>query len=68
MSLDCWFDAGTLPGLRKAVLSEAIDAGLPRYRACDVMLAVHELAANAVRHGGGTGHAQLWVADEALHC
>jgi anti-sigma regulatory factor (Ser/Thr protein kinase) len=68
MALDQWFDAGTLPELRKAVMAEAFAAGLPRHRAGDVVLAVHELAANAVRHGGGLGRAQLWVAGGALHC
>jgi anti-sigma regulatory factor (Ser/Thr protein kinase) len=33
-----------------------------------VVLAVHELAANAVRHGGGAGRVQLRTADGALHC
>lgn len=57
-----------MPALRKAVLAEAAAAGLPRDRASDVMLAVHELAANAVRHGGGAGRVQLRVAGRALHC
>jgi anti-sigma regulatory factor (Ser/Thr protein kinase) len=68
MALDQWFDGGTLPALRKAVRAEAFALGMPRYRAGDVVLAVHELAANAVRHGGGVGRAQLWVAEGALHC
>jgi anti-sigma regulatory factor (Ser/Thr protein kinase) len=50
------------------VLAEAVTAGVPRDRAGDVVLAVHELAANAVRHGGGAGRVQLRVADGALHC
>jgi anti-sigma regulatory factor (Ser/Thr protein kinase) len=68
MTLDYWFYAGTLPGLRRAVLAEALAAGLPRDRAGDVVLAMHELAANAVRHGGGAGRAQVQVVDGALHC
>ncbi len=68
MALDQWFDEGTLPALRKAVQAEAFAVGMPRYRTGDVVLAVHELAANAVRHGGGVGRAQLWVAEGALHC
>ncbi len=66
--LDQWFDAETLVGLRKAVLAEAVAAGMPRDRANDVVLAVHELAANAVCHGGGTGRVQVHVADGSLHC
>ena len=68
MALDQWFDGGTLPALRTAVRAEAFAVGMPRYRTADVVLAVHELAANAVRHGGGVGRAQLWVAGAALHC
>ena len=32
------------------------------------MLAVHELAANAVRHGGGAGRVRIHVADGELRC
>lgn len=68
MALNQWFDRDTLPALRKSVLAAAVAAGMPRHRAADVVLAVHELAANAVRHGGGTGRAQMWVIDDVLHC
>jgi anti-sigma regulatory factor (Ser/Thr protein kinase) len=68
MTLDQWFDADALACLREAVLAEAVALGMPRGRADDVVLAVHELAANAVRHGGGTGRVQVQVADGALHC
>jgi two-component sensor histidine kinase len=37
-------------------------------RAADVMLAVHELAANAVRHGAGSGRARLWAGHGMLTC
>jgi anti-sigma regulatory factor (Ser/Thr protein kinase) len=68
MALDRAFDAGTLPSLRKAVLAEAAMAGMPGDRAVDVMLAVHELAANAVRHGAGTGTLAMRVSDGRLYC
>ncbi|HEY1664078.1 MAG TPA: ATP-binding protein [Trebonia sp.] len=68
MALDQWFDSGRLPALRNAVQAEAFAVGMPRHRTGEVVLAVHELAANAVRHGGGVGRAQLWVAEGALHC
>ncbi len=51
MALDLAFDAGTLSRLRKAVFDEAAGAGMPNHRAADVVIAVHELAANVVRHG-----------------
>jgi two-component sensor histidine kinase len=59
MALDQAFNANTLHVLRKAVLVEAAAAGMPDDRATEVMLAVHELAANAVCHGGGTGQARM---------
>jgi anti-sigma regulatory factor (Ser/Thr protein kinase) len=54
--------------LRKAVLAEAVAAGVTHDRAGDVVLAVHELAANAVCHGGGAGRVHLRAANGALHC
>jgi anti-sigma regulatory factor (Ser/Thr protein kinase) len=66
--LDQEFTAGTLHILREAVLAHATAAGLPEARATDVMLAVHELAANAVRHGGGTGRLRVRIAAGRLHC
>jgi anti-sigma regulatory factor (Ser/Thr protein kinase) len=68
MALNRAFDASTLPSLRRAVLAEAAAAGLAGNQAADVMLAVHELAANAVRHGAGTGRLEMRVRDGELHC
>src|ERR1700733_15899099 len=68
MALDRVFDAGTLRSLREAVLGEAAAAGMPSDRAADVMLAVHELAANAVRHGAGAGRLAMRVSDGRLYC
>jgi anti-sigma regulatory factor (Ser/Thr protein kinase) len=68
MALDRAFDAETLPDLRKAVLAQAAAAGMLADRATDVMLAVHELAANAVRHGAGTGRLAMRVRGGQLLC
>jgi anti-sigma regulatory factor (Ser/Thr protein kinase) len=68
MALEESFDAGTLPALRRAVLAEAVAAGLAGDRAGDVVLALHELAANAVRHGGGAGRLRMTVTGGALRC
>lgn len=68
MSLDRPFDAGSLPDLRKSVLAEAAAAGMPGDRSADVMIAVHELAANAVRHGAGTGRLAMRLLDDRLYC
>jgi anti-sigma regulatory factor (Ser/Thr protein kinase) len=68
MALSQPFSAATLADLRKAVLAEAAGEGMPRERAVDVMLAVHELAANAVRYGGGAGLARVRAAAGELQC
>lgn len=67
-TLDQVFDADTLAALRNAVLAAAVAAGLPDDRAAEVMFAVHELAANAVAHAGGTGRARMDVAAGILRC
>jgi anti-sigma regulatory factor (Ser/Thr protein kinase) len=66
--LDQKFDTAALAALRQAVLGYATACGMPEDRAVDVMLAVHELAANAVRHGPGHGRLRIHVTDGTLHC
>ena len=68
MTLDQQFDARTLRILRETVAAHASAAGMAEQRAVDVMLAVHERAANAVRHGGGTGRMRMHVTDGELVC
>jgi len=58
--LDQEFDPGTLHALRAKVLAQACRAGLSESRATDVVLAVHELAVNAIRHGAGAGRLRGW--------
>jgi anti-anti-sigma factor len=66
--LDQAFDADSLYALRAAVAAHTAQAGLPSGRADDLVIAVHELAANAVRHGAGHGRLRVWKADQALLC
>jgi anti-sigma regulatory factor (Ser/Thr protein kinase) len=66
--MDLAFDSGTLNALRAGVKVHACQAGLPEERAEDVVLAVHELAANAVSHGAGAGRLRIWKLAGALHC
>ena len=66
--LDREFGADALARLREAVAGCASACGLPEDRAVDVMLAVHELAANAVRHGPGHGRLRIHVTASTLHC
>jgi anti-sigma regulatory factor (Ser/Thr protein kinase)/anti-anti-sigma regulatory factor len=66
--LDQAFDAGSLYALRAAVAAHATEAGLAPGRADDLVIAVHELAANAVRHGAGHGRLRIWRSEAALRC
>src|ERR1700719_4352151 len=66
--LDVAFDSGTLHALRAGVKAHACQAGLPEARAEDVVLAVHELAANAVNHGVGAGRLRIWKLAGSLRC
>jgi anti-sigma regulatory factor (Ser/Thr protein kinase) len=54
--------------LRRWVRARADEAGLSDARADDFALAVHELVANSVRHGGGHGRVAVWPADGMLVC
>jgi anti-anti-sigma factor len=60
------FDAGSLYALRAAVAAHASQAGLSEGRTGDFVLVVHELAANAIRHGAGHGRLRLWRTPEAV--
>jgi len=66
--LDQAFDEGSLYALREAVAAHATQAGLAPGRSDDLVIAVHELAANAVRHGAGHGRLRVWKSDQALLC
>jgi hypothetical protein len=66
--LDLAFDSGTLSLLRAEVQVQADHAGFPAGRATDVVLALHELAANAVRHGAGAGRLRIWRRAGAWLC
>src|SRR5256885_7367770 len=62
------FDDGSLYALRAAVAAHASRAGLSEGRTGDLVLVVHELAANAIRHGAGHGRLRLWTAAGAVRC
>jgi anti-sigma regulatory factor (Ser/Thr protein kinase) len=67
-ALDLALDSGMLSVVRARVHSHARRAGMPGDRAADVVLAVHELAANAITHGGPAGRLRVWDLAGALHC
>jgi anti-sigma regulatory factor (Ser/Thr protein kinase) len=65
--LDRHFDEGGLFALRSAVVAHAGELA-DRAAAEDMVLVAHELATNAVRHGGGWGRLRLWATDGRLWC
>jgi anti-sigma regulatory factor (Ser/Thr protein kinase) len=67
-ALDQAFDTASLHTLRDAVHATARAAGMTGVRATDVQLAVHEIAANVIVHGTGTGRAEVLITDGTLRC
>ena len=67
--LDQTFTADNLFALRNAVAAHGAEAGLSDQRLSDLVLLAHELASNAIRHGGADtrapGRLRLWRAVEA---
>lgn len=53
------FDGSSLRAMRMT-LSDWAAGALSSGRAADLLLAVHEVAANSVRHGGGSGVLRYW--------
>jgi anti-sigma regulatory factor (Ser/Thr protein kinase) len=54
--------------VRAAAAGAARAEGLHEDRVGDLELAVHEVATNSVRHGGGRGTARFWLAGGGLIC
>jgi anti-sigma regulatory factor (Ser/Thr protein kinase) len=55
------FDTWQLVEVRDTVARAAQDAGCDRDRVADLVLAVNEVATNAVEHGSGDAHLALWT-------
>ena len=62
------FGSRELAAVRSLVRRAADDAGLDTRRAEQLTLAVNELAANSIDHGGGTGVLRVWTEPDALLC
>ncbi len=58
----------SLADVRARTAAEAERAGLTTRRIHDVVLAVHEVATNSLRHGGGRGVLRIWSDADALVC
>ena len=66
--LDLSFDTDTLHAARARIRACASRAGFGEDQAEDVVLAVHELAANVIRHASGAGRLRAWCLAGVLHC
>jgi anti-anti-sigma factor len=68
VALEQDFDADSLYALRAAMAAHASQAGMSEGRTGDFVLVVHELAANAIRHGAGHCRVRLWRTPDAVTC
>jgi anti-sigma regulatory factor (Ser/Thr protein kinase) len=66
--LDLTFDVDNVVTLRAAVAAHGSDLGLRGNRIGDLVLIAHELASNAVSHGGGKGRLRLWLDEDHVRC
>jgi anti-sigma regulatory factor (Ser/Thr protein kinase) len=69
--VDVWeipFALSDLTELRELVGAWAIREAMDSERAERLVLAVHELATNSIRHGGGVGMLRLWRDGQTLMC
>ena len=62
------FAAPDLGQLRRVVGERARGAGIDPDRSDDLVLAVHEIGANSVDHGGGGGLLRVWQEPDRLVC
>lgn len=62
------FTAVDLSAVRSFVAAQARAAGMDRHRALDLVVAVSELAANSVTHGGGAGLVCTWAHPVTFVC
>jgi anti-sigma regulatory factor (Ser/Thr protein kinase) len=60
------FSRNELAEARELIAREAAQADLSRGRGTDLVVAVNELAANSVLHGGGCGKLRVWREADAL--
>ena len=61
------FDASSLSRVRVAV-ARLVAGALPATRTAELLLAAHEVAANSVLHGGGSGRLRCWIEDGTITC
>ena len=62
------FDGDDYAAVRADVRARAASAGLNLERTNDLVLGVHEVAVNSVRHGRGANELLIWEQDHSLVC
>ena len=62
------FEREQLADVRRCAGGCAAAIGLPAEKTNDLILAISEIAANSIRHGGGRGVLRVWGEDRALVC
>ena len=62
------FGAAEIPAVRRTALDWARDAGMAEDDAQEFLIAIYEIASNAVEHGGGRGVGRFWASDGRLYC
>ena len=62
------YQHGNLPQVRRFTRDHASHAGLAGQRLDDLVIAVHELAANTIAHAHGHGTLRIWTEQERLVC
>jgi anti-sigma regulatory factor (Ser/Thr protein kinase) len=60
------FGRRDLTAVRRLVAARLRAGSIPAVRAAEIVLAVHEVAANSICHGGGDGVLRLWHEDERI--
>jgi anti-sigma regulatory factor (Ser/Thr protein kinase) len=65
-ALELTFGLDDLEGLRRTVRSFVREAGMAEWRADEVVLAVNEVATNAVIHGRPPATARVWHGDDEI--
>ena len=67
-AVEVQIESGTLDPVREFVALLGAQAGLGARRSEELVLAIHELAINSIRHGGGTGVVSGWIEGDAVVC
>jgi len=65
-SVEIGFGLDDLPAMRRSIGSFAVSAGMRRSRADELVLAVNEIATNAVIHGRAPATVRIWRADDEV--